>query len=125
MSDPRWLFGRDFFTLRQQEGYPPTKIGLAHREKWIAYVLNDSLFIKTFDYTEGAIYPDGGCNFETFSNDEMLEIESLSPLVTLAPGESVSHTEHWYLFHLDTETQIDSEESLGKWLRPFLKKAGL
>jgi hypothetical protein len=125
LSDPRWHFGRDFFTLRQSEGFPPTKIGLAHREKWVAYVIGDSLFLKTFDYVTGAVYPDGGCNFETFTNGEMIEIESLGPLATLAPGESVSHSESWYLFPISSAAEINSEESLAGWLRPFLQRAGI
>jgi len=125
LSDPRWHLGREFFTLRQSEGFLPTKIGLAHREKWIAYVIEDSLFIKTFEHVTGAVYPDGGCNFETFTNDEMLEIESLSPLAALAPGEAVSHTENWYLFPIAGEAQIESEPALANWLKPFLQRAGV
>ncbi len=120
MSDPRWHFGRRFFTLTQSEGFEPTKLGLAHREKWVAYLIGNSLFIKTFEHVSGWEYPDGGCNFETFTNSEMLEIESLSPLAILAPGESVSHTEHWYVFEVPGEALIESEDSLARWLQPFL-----
>lgn len=125
LSDPRIHLGQRFFTLRQSEGFLPTKLGLSHAEKWVAYVLNDSVFVKTFDLLPGAAYPDGGCNFETFTNDEMLEIESLSPLAFLEPGESVSHTENWYLFPITSEAQIESENALANWLQPFLKKAGV
>ena len=68
-----------------------------HMEKWIAYIIEDAIFLRSFDHVTGAISPDGGCNFETFTNGDMLEIESLSPLASLAPGESVSHTEIWHL----------------------------
>jgi hypothetical protein len=125
LSDPRFHFGKQFFSLRQNRGCPPTKIGLAHREKWIAYVVGDSVFIKTFDHVTGAVYPDGGCNFEAFTNSDMIEIESLSPLASLAPGESVSHTENWHLFPISDEATIESEEALAGWLQPFLAKAGL
>lgn len=123
LSDPRIHFGRDFFTLRQSEGFPPTKFGLSHRENWVAYVLGDDVFVKTIEFEEGAVYPDGGCNFETFTNDEMLEVESLGPLTRLENGESVSHTEHWYLSQIQSEAQIESEKALGNWLRPFIVKA--
>jgi len=120
LSDPRLTFGQKFWMLRQAEDYLPTKLGLAHREKWIGYVLNDSLYLKTFDHVAGANYPDGGCNFETFTNTEMLEIESLGPLVTLEPGQSTEHFEKWHVFPLTEQTQIESEESLAQWLAPFL-----
>jgi len=125
LSDPRWRFGWRFITLRQTSEGVPTKLGLAHAEKWIGYLTRDALFIKTFEYESGEIYPDRGCNFETFSNSEMLEIESLSPLRTLEPGESVSHTEHWYLFGGIAEPASLKELDLAAWIEPYLRRAGL
>ncbi len=125
LSDPRWTFGQKFWLLRQSANSPPTKIGIAHREKWIAYVLGDSLFIKTFDHEPGGHYPDGGCNFETFTNSEMLEVESLGQLVTLQPGQSTTHFENWFLFPLNDEADIGSEEALGEWLGPFVARTRL
>ncbi len=37
-------------------------------------------------------------NFETFTNHEILELEALGPMATLAPGESVSMPEEWKLY---------------------------
>lgn len=125
LSDPRLTFGQKFWLLRQSEGYLPIKLGLAHRQKWIAYLTGDSLFIKTFNFEPGAQYPDGGCNYETFTDKAMMEIESLGPLVTLKPGESTTHYENWYLFPLTEEVQIESEASLNEWIQPFLEKTHL
>jgi len=124
-SDDRWRWGREFITLRQTPHSSPTKLGLAHRMKWVGYLTRHALFIKTFGYEEGATYPDFGCNFETFSNAQMLEIETLSPLRTLAPGESVSHTESWRLFGSIPEPHSLKEDALADWLEPFLGKMGL
>ena len=96
MGDPRWHWGRRFITLRQANA-GPTKLGLAHRESWAAYHREKSLFLKAIEFRTGAVYPDFGCNFETFTNEEILEMESLGPLVTLAPGHATEHTEHWHL----------------------------
>jgi hypothetical protein len=125
LSDPRLTLGSGFWLLRQAADYPPIKIGLAHRERWIAYVLGETLYLKTFEYDPTAAYADGGCNFETFTDSEMLEIESLGPLVTLQPGESTNHHETWHLFPLTEEFVIDSEEALAEWIAPFLEKAGI
>ncbi|HEY5770569.1 MAG TPA: hypothetical protein VIS71_12060 [Terrimicrobium sp.] len=125
LADLRLTLGTKFWLLRQAAGYPAIKIGLGHRERWIAYVLSDTLFIKTFHYDPTAAYPDGGCNFETFTNSEMLEIESLGPLVTLPPGATANHHEAWHLFPLTEQFDIASEEALAEWLAPFLEKAGI
>ena len=124
-SDDRWRWGREFITLRQTAHTPPTKLGLRHRMGWVGYLMRSALFIKTVAFEEGATYPDFGCNFETFSNAQMLEMETLSPLRTLAPGESVGHTEGWRVFGSLPEPDSLKESALAEWLAPFLAKIGL
>lgn len=125
LSDERWRIGRRFWTLTPKAGAPPTKLGFAHRERWVAYVLGRTLFLKGFDYEDGADYPDLGCNYETFSKGDFIELESLSPLRTLSPGQSVSHTETWHLFgDIQSPDPLD-EKALEQWLQPYLVKTGL
>jgi hypothetical protein len=125
LTDPRLRLGRKFITVRQVPGGKPAKLGLAHREKWIGYALPGALFLKTLHYVEGATYPDFGCNFETFTNSEMLEIESLGPLTDLAPGATVSLEETWHLFAPDAFPGSLEDAALSKWLAPFLSTASL
>ena len=110
-SDPRWTLGSKYVLFRQDPARGPNKLGIAHREGWAAYLVDTFAFIKRFNYVEGACYPDGGMNFETFSNEDILELESLGPLVKLAPGKSVTHVEKWSLHkgvpRCSTEAAID------------------
>jgi len=48
-----------------------------------------------------------------------MEVESLGPLTTLAPGQGVSHGEHWYLF--EGVRAGDSEDSLQKAIMPLVE----
>ena len=96
-TDPRWTLGSRYVLFRQDVTRGPGKLGLAHREGWVGYLLDEYLFVKRFSWVEGAAYPDGGVNFETFSNEKFLEVESLGPLVTLSPGAVASHREVWEL----------------------------
>ena len=125
LTDPRFRIGRDFIVLRQAADRPPTKLGLSHKEKQIAYIVDDSIFIKSFDFIEGETYPDGGCNFETFTNSEMLEVESLSPLKTVPPGEEITHIEEWTLLPLSGSVSTESDEALKQTLAPYLAQAAL
>ncbi len=118
MTDARYRWGRRFVTVRQADA-GPTKLGLSHRENWVAYHNGDSLFVKQIEFREGTTYPDYGCNFETFTNEEMLEVEALGPLVTLAPGEFTEHTERWELFSGVTAPPAD-EDALAEWVAPFV-----
>jgi hypothetical protein len=92
-----WNFGPKYITLHQGPKSGPTKVGMAHRMSWVAYLNDGTLFVKRMDYQEGKTYPDNGCNFETFANPDMLDIESLGPLVKLAPGAVAELTETWDL----------------------------
>ncbi len=125
MTDPRWRFGWKFITLRQTADGFPTKLGLAHQAGWVAYLMRDVLFVKTFTHEPAAIYPDHGCNFETFTNSEMLEIESLGPLKKIAPGESTEHTEKWYLLDVPEQPGSLKEPALSEWIEPQLRRIGL
>lgn len=97
-TDSRWRFGSKLITLSQDPGKGATKLGLAHRAGAVGYLNGGTLFVKRFDYRDGHHYPDGGVNFETFTNEDMLEIETLGPLTRLAPGALVEHQEKWELF---------------------------
>lgn len=121
LADSRWLRGERYWLLRQEKNLPPVKFGLAHALRWIAYVSGDLLFIKELDLVPGETYPDGGSNFETFADSDILEIESLGPLKTLRPGESTVHTECWRLFAIKDPPPLHDEAALAGWLEPFLK----
>ncbi len=108
-ADTRWSFGKKYILLRQDVNKGPTKIGLAHRMGWVGYLNSHTLFVKRFDYREGAVYPDLGTRYQTFSNEDMLEMETVGELVTLQPGQSAELSETWELHGnvADVQNEID------------------
>lgn len=120
LSDARIRLGRRFFTLRQEPGRPPAKLGLLHQEGWVAYLLQRTLFVKWLPCDPLATYPDLGCNCELFTDGEMLEVESLGPLRTLQPGEAVEHGERWELYDDVAVGEGADEEALAAALAPLL-----
>jgi len=103
MADPRWVWGEKCFQLKQDpSATTPQKVGFLNKQGWAAYYLKGEVFVKQFEPVPDASYPDYGCNTETFTNGDMLEIETLGPLTSLAAnGASVEHTEVWSLHKLD------------------------
>jgi hypothetical protein len=95
------------------------RFGIVVGEGIVEAGLDDRLFVKNFDWVEGAQYADGGVNFETFSNELMLEVESLGPLITLKPGKSVEHVETWQLFKNvpKVKTEADADKVAKKFVR--------
>jgi hypothetical protein len=65
-------------------------------------------------------YPDFGCSFETFTNNEFLEIETLGPMTKLLPGQTVEHVEHWALFRNVKLTALTDDE-LDRELLPLVQ----
>lgn len=108
MKDPRWTWGTRYIQLRQDPAAKvPQKFGLKNTLGWAAYVLGDMTFIKRFPFDQTARYPDMDCNFEGFTNDAILEMETLGPMTRLDPDASVEHAEEWFLFC----TKIGEDES--------------
>ncbi|MDC0677688.1 hypothetical protein [Sorangium atrum] len=97
MAEPRWTWGKRVIRLRQVAGKDPQKVGALVSQGYAAYANHGNVFLKRFPFIEGARYPDMGCNFETFTNADMLEVESLGPLQHVEPGARVEHREAWYL----------------------------
>ena len=134
LSDPRFRWGKRYITLRQdRQATTPTKLGLAHQMGWVGYlnhVVNGvgQLFVKGLVYEAGRTYPDSGSNFETFTNGDMLEIESLGPLQRIAPGASIEQTERWWLLGGLTVATTDSlpdaviDQQIRPKVEPLLKK---
>jgi hypothetical protein len=118
-ADTRWTFGRKYIFLRQDVNKGPTKIGLAHRMGWVGYLNSGVLFVKRFDYREGAVYPDRGTRYQTFSYQEMLEMETCGELVTLAPGQSAEVDESWELH--GNVPPVATEPDVDRVILPLLK----
>ncbi len=79
------------------------------------------MFVKRFDYREGANYPDLGTRYQTFSNEDMLEMETVGELVTLKPGESAELVESWEL-HANVP-DVKSEADVEREILPRIGKA--
>lgn len=56
------------------------------------------MFVKRAAFNPGAGYYDFGSSSECYCGVAMLELETLSPIQTLAPGESATHVETWEVF---------------------------
>jgi hypothetical protein len=99
LGDPRLCLRDDYILLHATPALPPLKFGYVDKSGWLAYWFEGMLFRKTFAaYQPGAIYPDAGCNAETYCNDRFVELESLGPLTTLESGQGIQLLETWEIF---------------------------
>jgi hypothetical protein len=98
MDDPRWTWGEKYFFLRQDSSFNyAQKIGTSNSYGWAACQRNTDVFIKKFDFNPALVYPDFNCNFETYTDQSILEVETLGPNVVIDPGQKAEHLEEWSL----------------------------
>jgi len=122
LSDSRWNLLRKYLVLHQDpKNSTPTKLGSFNPNTWGAYLLNNELFVKrTQSAGTPSAYPDFGCSFETFTNADFLELETLGTITKLQPGQTVSHTEHWTL-HKNVHVSKWTDDELDRVILPLLK----
>ncbi len=120
LSDPRWTWLKKYFVLRQDpNNNTPTKIGHFNPKTFGAYFLNGELFVKKYDADPTRTYPDFGSSYETFTNAQFLEIETMGPMSKVAAGATLEHVERWSL-HRNAKPAAWTDAELDRVLLPVL-----
>lgn len=120
MSDSRIYWGKKFLVLNQDKSKKNSfKIGLNNNKGYAVYINKGSAFILRFKYDKDAIYPDYNVNYETYTNDKFLEMESLGELKEVAGGESVSLNEVWEIKTIASDIPTDPE-LLGEYIKKIV-----
>jgi hypothetical protein len=108
LSDDRLVLDDPILRVRAVAGAAsPCKVGVAGAVDWIAYRLGSAVLIKRVRYIADATYPDLGASIQCYSGGDFLEIETLGPLVTLGPAETIHHVETWSLRAVDPAATTD------------------
>jgi hypothetical protein len=122
LSDPRWSIGPKFVRLRTDASRAaPQKVGILNKVGWAAYAREGLVFVKRVTLDAKGTYPDYGSSMEVYTAANFMEVESLGPLRTLKPGESVEHVEHWTLFKNTPIGKTEAEVEAA--LTPLLAKS--
>ncbi|NCA66545.1 MAG: hypothetical protein EOM87_00625 [Clostridia bacterium] len=97
INDKRFSYDDQYFSVSQSISEKPFKIGAFLKKGVAGYYNNGVLFIKKFAADDNCVYPDFGCNFETYTDNSMIECESLSPMYRIDSDKSEVHYEEWSL----------------------------
>jgi hypothetical protein len=99
--------------IRGAEDPHPFKIGVENRRGWLAYRRSGEVFVKwSRTHRDDADYLDRGASAQVYRNDRFIELETLSPLTVLAPGERIEHREVWRLHRASVDSIGDLTEAL-------------
>ena len=98
LGDNRVKYSRDEIVLTHEPIQQKYKIGVDRPNGPVWYENHGVTFEKEFPViSDGDVYPDKDVSYETFMCQHMVEMETLSVLRTIAPGEKCQHTEIWRL----------------------------
>lgn len=119
---PVWNLRKNCLGIDVTKAKVPQKLGITNYPGWSAYWQAAGTFAVYSPVCSGSRYPDLGCAFETFCNDWMIELETLSPLAQLEPGQTITHVEYWGIFadlqKPDTESAYEGAflPAIQEWL---------
>jgi hypothetical protein len=121
LSDKRWVFTQRYLALKQDPNNAEAqKIGLFNADTWGAYLLNGEVFLKRTQANPDETYPDFGSSFETFTNNDFLELETLGPLKRVLPGKSAELVERWSL-HRGIRIDEFTDQAIDAAILPLLE----
>jgi hypothetical protein len=121
LADKRWGLLNKYLVLHQDPHNPVgQKLGSYNKDTWGAYLLNGDLFVKHAAATAPvSAYPDFGCSFETFTNNDFLELETLGPFGKVLPNQAITHTERWTL-HRNVHVAAWTDAEIDRAILPLV-----
>ncbi|MCE5329555.1 DUF4380 domain-containing protein [bacterium] len=120
MQDPRWTWGDKYITLKQNpKSNSSQKIGVLNSAGWVAGYNEGEILIKRYDYNSDFYYPDFDCNTEIYTDQDVLELETLGPLAILEPKTEIEYREYLFYFKAFIE---NTDKSIDDNLIPLVKE---
>lgn len=98
VDDRRLKISDDDIVIGFDKSVPhPLKVGTMNTLGYVFAFTKAGKFTIKLPAPDGGVYPDFSCNVESYTYNLFTEIETLSSLFILKPGESRTHTEVWSL----------------------------
>lgn len=96
LGAPEFAFGPSLTAVAASDRPERMKVGLSNERGWLAYLSERELFIKwSHVHIATERYVDRNASVQCYRDERFLELETLGPLATLHPGDTVSHRETW------------------------------
>ena len=116
LKDERLELHDEFVLVHGKPMDVSLKVGGLNSHGWLACALGDALFVKRFDVEDG-MFPDMGCNIESYVKDVCIELELLGTLKTLNKGESAIMNETWEVIVGEFPANLETARIIGGLLK--------
>ena len=88
---------------------------------WLAYLLDDVVFVLAFPPEPDATFPKGEAGLEVFTGEDLIELEHVSPLHALMPGQQVGMHESWLALQAPAGAAQMSAADLRTWIERAIR----
>ncbi|KAN0045435.1 hypothetical protein ACTA71_005813 [Dictyostelium dimigraforme] len=146
LQDSRITIGNKYIMVQQQdktlENIGSNKIGSRVNSGWSASITNSTLFVKVIDTDTKDLHVDLGANVEVYTDNDILELETVGKLLTLEPTPPLSPpidvssplriktttpfvqllTEKWYLFQINDTPTPQNDNDIDKNILPIINE---
>ena len=113
ITSPHINWGNRYIFVKANMQDGALKVGYPNPTGWIAYYVDDTLFVKYAEYLQTEEYFDNSSSSECYCSQYFLELETLGACTALEPGGRVVHRETWKLFNVaDLEPDEDTVNGL-------------
>jgi hypothetical protein len=92
-------------TATDQPSAVPLKVGSPG--SWLAYLRDGALFVKRGASEPGVAHADLGATAQVYCDDRFIELETLGPLISLAPGKHARHRETWQVVEVANDAEAE------------------
>ncbi|MEK7468156.1 MAG: hypothetical protein AAB074_12135 [Planctomycetota bacterium] len=96
-DDPNISWGANYTFVHARLSTGALKIGYSNYNEWLAYFRNGTVLTKVASFGRSDTYFEQGSSSQCYCNDRFLELETLGPVTTIAPGEQRWHRETWFI----------------------------
>ena len=115
--DKRIFCGNRFLTIQKtEEARTPLKVGINNVIGWAAFVGQRFTFMKRFVHSPQGVYPDFGCSSEVCVEKDFTELQSLSPMYRVEPGQEIRHVENLSVYRTLNSIDPQNEDGIAKYM---------
>ena len=109
--------------FKQQDGLGIFLPDKSHRSQkivadapgWVAGIVGDVVFAEMFEFDPDMKYPDEGTSIAIYM-DHVAELECLSPLRRLKPGDSINYDLQWGILKLKSRSSKNRQKETMDWI---------
>lgn len=120
IASPNILWGNQYILVKTNLHNEQMKLGYANFRQWLAYHIDNTLFVKKASFYPEKEYFDMLSSSHFYAQDEFSELETLSHKQVICPGSEITHTEEW---HIAGEIALQaSENEVKQQIEPIIGK---